>query len=235
MEQIRFRKREQLDFRATEAFKALRTNILFCGDNIKVIGLTSSTPDEGKTSVSVQLATSFAEAGKRVLLIDADIRKSVIMGRYRINKEVFGLTHYLTRQRGKREVIYNTNIPGMDIIIAGPVSPNPTELLSGRLFEQLLQSERDNYDYIIVDAPPLGSVIDAAIIAKHIDGAIIVVESGAISYKLAQNVKSQLEKSECRILGVVLNKMDLEKNGYYGSYYGKYYGKNYGNYGDYGN
>ena len=77
--------------------------------------------------------------------------------------------------------------------------------------------------------------IDAAIIAKHIDGAIIVVESGAISYKLAQNVKSQLEKSECRILGVVLNKMDLEKNGYYGSYYGKYYGKNYGNYGDYGN
>ena len=123
----------------------------------------------------------------------------------------------------------------MDIIIAGPVSPNPTELLSGRLFEQLLQSERDNYDYIIVDAPPLGSVIDAAIIAKHIDGAIIVVESGAISYKLAQNVKSQLEKSECRILGVVLNKMDLEKNGYYGSYYGKYYGKNYGNYGDYGN
>ena len=78
MEQIRFRKREQLDFRATEAFKALRTNILFCGDNIKVIGLTSSTPDEGKTSVSVQLATSFAEAGKRVLLIDADIRKSVI-------------------------------------------------------------------------------------------------------------------------------------------------------------
>ena len=99
----------------------------------------------------------------------------------------------------------------------------------------LLNPLRLSYDYIIVDAPPLGSVIDAAIIAKHIDGAIIVVESGAISYKLAQNVKSQLEKSECRILGVVLNKMDLEKNGYYGSYYGKYYGKNYGNYGDYGN
>lgn len=231
MEQIRFRKREQLDFRATEAFKALRTNILFCGDDIKVIGLTSSTPDEGKTSVSVQLAISFAEAGKRVLLIDADIRKSVILGRYRIRKEVFGLTHYLTRQKGKQEVIYNTNIPGMDIIVAGPVSPNPTELLSGKLFEQLLATERDHYDYIIVDAPPLASVIDAAIIAKHIDGAIIVVESRAISYKLAQNVKSQLEKSECRILGVVLNKMDMEKNGYYGSYYGRYYGKNYGKYG----
>lgn len=230
MEQIRFRKREQLDFRAVEAFKALRTNILFCGNDLKVIGMTSSTPNEGKTSVCVQLATSFAEAGKRVLLIDADIRKSVILGRYRINKEIFGLTHYLTRQNEKEDVIYGTNITGMDIIIAGPVSPNPTELLSSELFERLIADERDHYDYIIVDAPPLGSVIDAAIISRFVDGVIVVVESGAISYKLTQSVKRQLEKSECRILGVVLNKMNIEKNGYYGSYYGKYYGKYYGTY-----
>lgn len=224
MVQIKFRKRDKLDFKASEAFKTLRTNILFCGSDIKVICLTSSTPNEGKTSVSMQLATSFAEAGKRVLFVDADIRKSVIVGRYKVQGELLGLTHYMTGQKGLEEVIYATEQEELDIIFAGPVAPNPTELLGGEEFKELIESERDNYDYIIIDAPPLGSVIDAAIIAKHVDGAIIVVESCAISYKLAQSVKSQLEKSECRILGVVLNKMDLEKNGYYGSYYGKYYG-----------
>ncbi|MEG2699717.1 MAG: CpsD/CapB family tyrosine-protein kinase, partial [Hungatella sp.] len=160
MQQIRFRKREQLDFKATEAFKALRTNILFCGSDIQVIGITSSTPNEGKTSVSMQLAISFAEAGKRVLFIDADIRKSVIQGRYRISGELMGLTHYLTKQKERDEVIYHAGIENMDIIIAGPVSPNPTELLSGHAFGDLIESERSNYDYILIDAPPLGSVID---------------------------------------------------------------------------
>lgn len=95
-----------------------------------------------------------------------------------------------------------------------------------------METVRNNYDYIIIDAPPLGSVIDAALIAKHADGALMVIESGAISYHLAQRVKEQLEKSECRILGVVLNKIDLDGNSYYGNYYGKYYGNYYGNYGE---
>lgn len=222
-----FRRKDKLDFKANEAFKTLRSNILFSGKDIKVLTLTSSTPNEGKTSVSFQLAGSFAAAGNRVLFVDADIRKSVIAGRYKVDGNVFGLTHYMTGQKELMEVICQTDIENMDIILAGPVSPNPTELLGGSLFEKLLETQRENYDYIIVDAPPLGSVIDAALIARYVDGAIIVVESGIISYKMLQRVKDQLEKSECRILGVVLNKVDMEHDAYYGNYYGKYYG-NYG-------
>lgn len=232
MGKIAFRRKDKLDFKANEAFKTLRTNILFSGKDIKVLTLTSSTPNEGKTSVSFQLACSFAAADKKVLFIDADIRKSVIAGRYKVDGVAFGLTHYMTGQRGMADVISQTDIKNMDIILSGPVSPNPTELLGGALFQKLVELQRENYDYIIIDAPPLGSVIDAAIIAKFVDGAIIVIESGVISYKMLQRVKAQMEKTGCRILGVVLNKIDMHNDSYYGNYYGKYYGKYYGNYGE---
>lgn len=232
MQKVVFRKNEKLDFKSNEAFKTLRTIILFSGSDIKVITLTSSTPNEGKSSVSFQLASSFAQANNRVLFIDADIRKSVIAGRYKVEGNISGLTHYLTGQRSKAEVIYETSIINMDIIFAGPVSPNPTELLSSDKFEKLIAEERENYDYIIIDAPPLGSVIDAAIIARYADGSIIVVESGVISYKMVQRVKEQLDKGGCRVLGAVLNKVDFERDSYYGNYYGKYYGKYYGSYGE---
>lgn len=232
MRKLVFRRRDQLDFKANEAFKTLRTNILFSGKDIKVLTLTSATPNEGKTSVSFQLACSFAAADKKVLFVDADIRKSVIAGRYKVDGNTFGLTHYMTGQKNMEDVINQTDIKNMDIILAGPVSPNPTELLGGLLFQRLIEAQRENYDYIIVDAPPIGSVIDAAIIAKYVDGAIIVVESGVISYKMLQRVKDQMEKSECRILGVVLNKIDMKNDSYYGNYYGRYYGKYYGSYGE---
>lgn len=232
MQKVLLRKHDKLDFRANEAFKTLRTNILFSGHDRRVITLTSSTPNEGKSSLSFQLAVSFAEADNRVLFIDADIRKSVLVGRYKAEGNKFGLTHYLSGQKTIDDVICNTDINNMDMIFAGPVSPNPTELLSGDLFADLIGKAREEYDYVIIDAPPLGSVIDAALIARHVDGTIIVVESGAISYKMVQHVKEQLEKGECRILGVVLNKVDLDRDSYYGNYYGKYYGKYYGNYGE---
>jgi capsular exopolysaccharide synthesis family protein len=232
MRKVTFRKNDRLDFKANEAFKTLRSNILFSGKGIKVLILTSATPNEGKSSVSFQLVRSFAIAGNRVLFVDADIRKSVIAGRYKIDGGAFGLTHYMTGQREMGDIIYQTDIENMDIILAGPVSPNPTELLGGSLFAKLLEVQRENYNYIIIDAPPLGSVIDAALIARYADGAIIVVESGVISYKMLQRVKNQLEKSECRILGVVLNKVDMVHDAYYGNYYGKYYGKYYGNSGE---
>lgn len=232
MQKAVFRKRDKLDFRANEAFKTLRTNILFCGSEIKVITLTSSTPNEGKISVSFQMASSFADSGKKVLLVDADIRKSVIVGRYKVTGEIFGLTHYLTGQKNLDEAMYHTDVNNLDIIFAGPVCPNPSELLGGARFSKMIAVQREIYDYIIIDAPPLGSVIDAALIATCSDGAIMVIESGANSYKLAQRVKDQLDKSDCRILGVVLNKIDMQNDAYYGNYYGKYYGKYYGSYGE---
>jgi capsular exopolysaccharide synthesis family protein len=227
--------RKELDYRANEAYKTLRTNIQFCGDDIKVLTFTSCTPNEGKSSVSFNLAVSFAEVGKRVILVDADLRKSVLVGRYKVGEVDQGLTHYLSGQAELEEVKRYTDIDNMDIIFSGSHCPNPAELLNNNRFSNLISTLRESYDYVIVDTPPLGSVIDSAIVAKIADGAVIVIEANAISYRFAQSVKEQLDKSNCRILGTVLNKIPMEKKGYYGKYYGRYYGKYYGKYyGTYG-
>ncbi len=218
----------KLDYRTSEAYKTLRTNIEFCGKDVKVIALTSCTPGEGKSSVSVQLAASLAEAGKKVMFIDADLRKSVLLGRLRIHQNVKGLVHLLSGQGQLADVICMTDIPNLHMIFAGPVPPNPAELLGSKYFKKLLSSLREVYDYIIIDTPPLGSVIDSAVIAQECDGAALVLSANAISYKFAQDVKEQLEKSNCKILGVILNKVDMSGNSYYGKYYGKYYGQYYG-------
>lgn len=221
-------KMQKLDYSGAEAYKSLRTNLQFCGEDKKVIAITSCATNEGKSSVTMNLAVSLAEAGKKVLLIDADLRKSVLVGRTKVKESIKGLTHYLSKQAALIEVICATNVKNMHIVYAGSVPPNPAELLGGKCFRELLSSLRKVYDYILVDTPPLGSVIDSAIIAEECDGSIMVIETGVISYRFAQDVKSQLEKSNCPILGVVLNKVDMSKQGYYGKYYGRYYGK-YGN------
>lgn len=135
-------------------------------------------------------------------------------------------------RKTEKTLFTKTNYEGFSVIFAGPYSPNPAELLEEDLFHDLIQSLKD-YDYVIIDTPPMANLIDSAIVASNCDGAIIVVEQGAVSYRLEQKVKSQLDKTGCRVLGVVLNKVDLSQNGYYGRYgkYGKY-GK-YGRYGKY--
>lgn len=213
-----------------EAYKVLRTNLQFCGADKKVIVITSCTPDEGKSDVSFHLAASLAESGKSVLLIDADLRKSVLLGRVTVDEEIFGLTHYLSKQAKLADVICATSLPKFHIIFSGIVPPNPAELLSSRLFKDMIRVVRDVYDYVIVDSPPLGLVIDSAIIADSCDGSVLVIEAGAISYRYVQEVRGQLEKSNCPILGTILNKVDYKEGGQYG-YYGKY-GK-YGHYGKY--
>lgn len=214
------------DFFYNEAVKTLRTNLQFCGSNIRTIMFTSSLPDEGKSDVSFALAESLAQIGKKTLMIDADIRKSILVSRYQLEQEVFGLSQYLSGQKSLEEVVYQTNIENLSVIFAGPYSPNPAELLEEELCGEMFRTFPDEYDYIIVDTPPMANIIDGAIIARHCDGAVIVIESGAISYRLEQKVKGQLEKSGCRILGAVLNKVDTHSDAYYGRY-GKYsrYGK----------
>lgn len=238
---VNFEKREELDFKTNEAYKTLRTNISFSGDDVKVIAFTSSVPNEGKSFVTFNLSVSLAEDGKKVLYIDADIRKSVTIARYGVDIETKGLAHYLSGQKKLDDVIYETNIDNLDIIFTGQVAPNPSELLGNSYFKKLIETKREEYDYIIIDCPPLGSVIDAAIVAKECDGAIIVIETDSASYKIVQRVKKQLEQSGVRILGAVLNKVEMGGKGYYGkgyygkSYYGSYYGRYYGDYGSYGN
>ncbi len=218
------------DYNYNESIKTLRTNIQFCGSNVRTIMFTSSLPDEGKSDVAFAAAQSMAQIGKKVLLIDADIRKSVLVSRYQLEDEVCGLSQYLSDQRALDDILYDTNIENLSVIFAGPYSPNPAELLEEQLFEDLLDYARDEFDYIIIDTPPMASLIDGAIVARNCDGAVLVIESGAISYRLEQRVKAQLDKTGGRILGAVLNKVDGHNEAYYGKY-GKY-GK-YGRYGSY--
>ena len=227
MNRIIFEKLDQLGYQSNEAFKTLRTNIQFCGSDLKTIMLTSSIPNEGKSSVTFDLVRSMAENNKKVIFIDTDMRKSVIHGRYRVGMKVNGLSEYLSGQTELSDTIHETNVENMHIILAGQVPPNPAELLAGQRFQELLTNLRDQYDYVIIDTPPIGCVIDAAIVAEKCDGAMIVIESGSVSYKFVKNAKEQLEKSGCKILGAVLNKIKLEDSKQYGKYYGKYYGNYY--------
>lgn len=223
-----------LSAECSEAYKSLRTNIQFCGEDKKVIVLTSCTPDEGKSTVALQLAISLAEANRKVLIVDGDLRKSVLMGKFELEEEVKGFTHFLSGQAELHEVIQRTDKQNLDIIFAGTIPPNPAELLADRPFKQMVKECRDIYDYVIIDSPPLGSVIDGAVIAGECDGAVIVIEAEVISYRFVQEIKEQLEKSGCPILGTILNKVDMRQQKYYGRYYGRKYGRYYGKYYGYG-
>ncbi len=231
MQKIEINKTDELDYHTNEAYKSLRTNIQFSGENVKVIAITSCMPNEGKSSVAMNLACSLAEAARRVLYIDADMRKSVLVGRYKMTHANFGLSHFLSGQKSLEEVLAQTNISRLHMIVAGPVPPNPAELLEGKRFGELIKAAREVYDYIIIDTPPVGVIIDSVIVAKQCDGIAMVIAADEVSYKFSQKAKSQLEVAGCRILGAILNKVDLRRNGRYGSrYYNKYYRKYYGSY-----
>ena len=119
------------------------------------------------------------------------------------------------------------------MVFAGPSVPNPTEILEKKYFKMLMDFAKEHFDYVLIDCAPIGAAIDAAVIAKHCDGAILVISQGVASSRLIQSVKKQLEASGVRILGAVLNKVKMNKSGYgygYGKYYGGYYGNYYGNY-----
>ncbi|MCR5798098.1 MAG: CpsD/CapB family tyrosine-protein kinase, partial [Eubacterium sp.] len=179
---IKFEKVTKLDYALRESYNTLRTNLQFCGDDIKVVMLTSCTPNEGKSTIGFNLCRLLAEDEKRVLFLDADIRKSVLVGRHGVSiqennknkkkQEILGLSHYFTGQASLEDVICETNIERFDIVFSGPVVPNPTELLGNKYFEDMVSKCRDSYDYVIIDAPPLGSVIDGAIVSPVCDGAV---------------------------------------------------------------
>lgn len=238
MGSVRLSNIKEQSYTMKESLRALKTNIQFCGDDIKTIMITSSIPDEGKSTVTIDLARSLTESGKSVLVIDTDMRKSVLMGRLRVkgfktNEEVFGLSHYLSGQKQLSEVVYSTSLPKLFMVFAGPSVPNPTEILEKKYFADLIAFATEKFDYVLIDCAPIGAAIDAAIVAKHCDGAILVIAQGMANSRMIASVKKQLEASGVNILGAVLNKVSMKKAGYYGRYYGGYYGSYYGSY--YGN
>ena len=216
---------KQNDYFYEEAIKTLRTNIQFTGTEVKSIVVTSCYPNEGKSDVVFQLAREIGNMGKKVLVLDADIRKSSYINRFQVKQKTEGLSQYLSGQSRLQDIVYSTNFQGVDIIFAGPTAPNPSELLAQEKFTSLIHGMREKYDYVLADTPPVGSLTDAAVVARQCDGAIMVIESDLVSRRIAAKAKEQLEMSGCHILGAVLNKVDMKKNKYY-SKYSYYYGEN---------
>ncbi len=227
MEKIQVNLENMESYFVNESFRTLRANLQFCGDDNKVIAITSCDANEGKTSVSLMLSKSLAEADKKVIYVDCDLRKSVVASRFTEARSVKGLSEYLSGMANKEDIICTTQIENLDMVLSGPYCPNPVELMMKDIFADLIKELREKYDYVIVDTPPLGLVIDCATIAKQCDSAIMVISVGRIRYKQAKRTKEQLEKSGCKILGVVLNHAEKRGERYYKKYNKKYYGKGY--------
>ncbi len=197
----------------------MRTNLQFCGQDICTVVITSCNENEGKTTITLQLAKSLAELDKRVLVIDADMRKSVMAGRNTTAKNPAGLSEVLTGLTFIKDCLYQTQYKNLSIMFAGKYPPNPVELLSGQYFEKLLKAAKESYNYVLIDVPPLGSVIDAAVVAAKCDGTILVISDNQVRYRQAIEVIEQLRKSGSKILGVVRNQIKKKDGGYYKKYY----------------
>lgn len=213
--------------RIREAYRTLRTNIEFTGIENRVIAVTSCLPGDGKTTVSFQMAKTFVDAGYKTLLIDADMRKSVLANRLDVHGMEQGLSHFLSGHAGVQEVVYSTDINNLYIIPTGVFPVNPTELLGNNRFETLIAAVRNTFEYIIIDTPPIGSVVDAAVIAKYCDGSILVLAEDKASRMEARWAVEQIRTANPNILGAVLNKVEIGRGSYYAKNYKNYYQKNY--------
>ena len=225
MQSIKLKKPE-LSYEINEEVKQLRANIQFSGDDKKVIFLTSTLENEGKSTIALELARSFADIDKAVLLIDADMRKSVLQDRLQErNPDLNGLSHYLSGQAALDESVYLAAGERFYVMLAGRVPPNPAELLQGPKMAKVLDWARSQFDYVIVDCPPINLVVDAALIAPRCDGCIFVIRSGNVPRKLAQNALKQINRTGCPVIGTILNEVDSHGKGKY--YYKRYYKKKY--------
>lgn len=217
-------KKELYDI-AEECYNSIRTNIQFSGRDLKVITLTSVQPGEGKSTTSANIAISFAKAGFKTLLIDADIRNSVMSGTFKADEKYEGLSSYLLGNAELSAVISHTNIENLMLIPAGHVPPNPTTLLQNSNFNFMIDTVKELFDYVIVDTPPIGHVIDSAIISQKADANILVTGAGAIKRRFIQKAKEQMEQSGALFLGIVLNKVEETLNSYGGYVAYASYGK----------
>lgn len=203
---------------AAEAFRELRTNLYYSSVDreVKTIVVTSPTLGDGKTVTAVNLATALARSGKKVLVIDADLRKPKVHHYFGIkNKE--GLTNLLTdtKEDIKVKTTAKSDISNLHIITSGPVPPNPAEMLSSNKIKNLLEKMKVEYDIIIIDTPPVGQVTDAAIVAGIADGAMLVLASSQTRIEIAKRAVKSLESVNAKFVGAVLTKLDTERTGYY--------------------
>lgn len=223
MQTIRL-KREKRPYEINEELKLLRTNLMFCGADKHVFLMTSAFAGEGKSTVTLNLCQSLAELGKNVILIDADMRKSVLQKKLVGDVPENGLSHFLSGQCQMDDIVCQTDIDQFYLVLAGKVPPNPTELLASDNMKRLINFCREHFDYVVIDCPPIGLVVDPAVAAPLCDGSLILIEANQVKYRLAQESVAKMKATGCPILGVILNKVSEKK---YGRYYTKYYGKRY--------
>ena len=219
----------ELPYAVEEAMNRLRINIKFCGKNTRKILLTSCLPNEGKSTVAAYLWKMLAEAGFPTVLVDVDLRKSVMMKRLQADyTDAKGLNHYLSGLAEYDEVVYKTNIENGYIVPCTQLLENTSPLLEDARFRELLDTLAGKFRFVIIDTPPLGSVSDGALIASMCDGAVLVVRAGETSRTIIRQSLYEIRQSGCKLLGTVLNRAETAGRAY--GKYGKYgkYGNNYG-------
>lgn len=209
----------EIDRSVSEALRSIRTSLLYTGVT-KVIAVTSSIPDEGKTVVSVQLAAQFASLGKRVLLVDCDLRKPKIKRMLGVKGSVTGLSECLSSQADFS--IYSTNVDHLYVLLSGKIPPNSSELLSNGKLEKMLKVLKERFDYIIIDTPPAVGAVDIQIVGSMIDGVLLVIRSNYVKMSVVRNVVKQFERNNIRIIGAILNGVKKTDKDYYYYYYYEY-------------
>jgi len=200
----------------SEAYRVLRTNLRFSAIDkpLKIVTVTSSSPSEGKTTVISNLSVIFAQSGSRVLLIDADMRKPRVNKVFGLENKA-GLTNVLALKEDYAGLVYRDVVPGMDVLTSGPIPPNPSELLSSNSMKDFVNRVREDYEVVFIDAPPVGTVTDAAILSTMVDGTILVAASGHVHIAEIKRAKSMLDNVKANVLGVVLNKINKGTHGEY--------------------
>lgn len=207
----------------SEAFRALRTRVQFAKvdkENMKVILVTSSAPSEGKTTICTNLAGSFAQSNKRVLVIDCDLRKPRIHSFFKVNRYP-GLVDHLFDQVAIEDIIRSTEIPNLSFITAGTIPPNPAELLESERFSEFLKQIQADYDYVLLDSPPIVAVTDSEILSRIADATMLVVSANTTEFELMDRAVDILRQNDTNFIGTVLNNFVYKAS--YGSYYKYYY------------
>ena len=204
-----------------EAYRGIRTSIEFSNldKNLQVITVTSSMQNEGKSTVLANLAVSFANLDKKVLIMEGDLRNPSVHRMFNISN-IKGLTDILLQNKVFADCVHCTDVKNLHVLTCGAIPPNPSEMLSSKKIRDFIESLREYYDYVFIDAPPIGIVTDAGIISTFTDGCIFVVGAGEADIEMAKVSKERLEKVGANILGVVLNKFESSgASGYYNYYY----------------
>ena len=212
---------EQAKSSISEAYRTLRTNIQFSKTDgqLQTILFTSSGPGEGKSTTLANTAVALAQSGKQVIIMDCDLRKPVLHKIF--DKKNCGITNILVEEFRAEDLIQETEVENLRILTSGPIPPNPSELLGSNKMQGLFNYLKEQADYLLIDAPPVIAVTDACVLASRVDGIALVVNAGTVRPEMAQKAKDLLLKANGHLLGVILNRVEIEEE--YANYY-YYYG-----------